>query len=69
MFCNGILFTSLLESSDFEIFVILTVFYLLTTLFIEFGLREAMIEKNDAALGLLKISTDAIIAENVMHPK
>lgn len=48
-FILGIILARLLEPSDFGVLAIVNVFYLLTTLFIDGGLREALIQKKDAS--------------------
>ncbi|NRT15106.1 O-antigen/teichoic acid export membrane protein [Flavobacterium sp. 28A] len=46
-FVLGIVLARLLEPSAFGILAVVNVFYLLTTLFIDAGLKEALIQKND----------------------
>lgn len=48
-FILGIILARLLEPSDFGVLAIVNVFYLITTLFIDGGLREALIQKRDAS--------------------
>jgi O-antigen/teichoic acid export membrane protein len=48
-FILGIILARLLNPSDFGVLAIVNVFYLITTLFIDGGLREALIQKRDAS--------------------